>query len=97
MRASDVPAVSDTEAAETESDADAQRLTQPVPMPSSAHSADARAAHRLRQAARVSVVPSPDEAGLFLVRLLDDGSAPPADATEALMVLTDPNSKVFSR
>lgn len=96
MRAADLPAVSDTEAAEVESDAEAQRLTQPVPVPSPAHVADAPAAPRLRQAARVSVVPSPDEAGLFLVRLLDDGSTPPANAAEALMVLTDPNSTVFS-
>jgi hypothetical protein len=33
---------------------------------------------------------------LFLVRLLDDGSAPPAGAAEALMVLVDPSSTVFS-
>jgi hypothetical protein len=96
MRASEAPALLDTET-EAESDSEAQRLTQPVPVPSPTHSADAPAAQRLRQAARVSVVPSADEAGLFLVRLLDDGSAPPADAAEALMVLTDPNSTVFSQ
>jgi hypothetical protein len=89
MRASDAAALTDTDA-----DLDGQRLTQPIPVPS--HFAEASGGARLRQAARVSVVASADEPGLFLVRLLDDGSAPPAGAAEALMVLVDPSSTVFS-
>jgi hypothetical protein len=92
MRVSDAPALPDADA---DADADA-RLTQPVIAPSVAHSGNASGGVRLRKAARVSVVASPVEPGLFLVRLLEDGSAPPANATEALMVLVDPSSTVFS-
>jgi hypothetical protein len=92
LRASELPAFPNVDA-DAEADADAQRLTQPVPAP--AHFADA-SAPRLRQAARVSVAASPNEPGLFLVRLLEDGAAPPGDSAEALMVLIDPSSTLFS-
>jgi hypothetical protein len=51
---------------------------------------------RLRAAARVSVVPSSTEPGLYFVRVLDDGQSAPSSSTEALMVLLDPNSPLFS-
>jgi hypothetical protein len=51
---------------------------------------------RLRAAARVSVVPSSTEPGLFFVRVLDDGQSAPSSSTEALMVLLDPSSTLFS-
>jgi hypothetical protein len=53
--------------------------------------------HHFRKAARVSVVPSLIEPGLFLVRLLDEDSAPPSNAAEALLVLIDPDSQAFTR
>jgi hypothetical protein len=92
MRASDAPVLPDLDA---DADADA-RLTQPILTPSAARIGDVSGGTRLRQAARVSVVASPVERGLFLVRVLEDGSAPPTDATEALMVLVDPSSTLFS-
>jgi hypothetical protein len=95
MRASDAAALAHPPVDVEEADADT-RLTQPVPAPSPAHFGDASGGARLRQAARVSVRASPDEPGLFLVRLLDDGSAPAPDAAEALMVLVDPSSTLFS-
>jgi len=49
----------------------------------------------LRQAARVSVEKSASEPGLFLVRLLEDGSAPNAGCTEALLVTIDSNARPF--
>jgi hypothetical protein len=52
---------------------------------------------RLRQAARVSIVPSSTERGLYLVRLLEDGHSAPADGAEGFLVLVDPNAGVFSR
>ncbi|HWA76789.1 MAG TPA: hypothetical protein VG937_30860 [Polyangiaceae bacterium] len=91
LREAELPAFPSTDA----DDAEAQRVTQPVPEPLS-YGADVRQAPRLRQAARVSVVPSPSEPGLFLVRLLDDGAVPPSEAAEALMVLVDPSSNLFS-
>ena len=51
---------------------------------------------RLRAAARVSVVPSSTEPGLYFVRVLDDGQSAPSSSTEALMVLLDPYSPLFS-
>ncbi|HEY3496168.1 MAG TPA: hypothetical protein VGK73_15825, partial [Polyangiaceae bacterium] len=53
------------------------------------------AAPGLRQAARVSVEKSATEPGLFLVRVLDDGSAPPSGRVEALLVAVDPSSGLF--
>jgi hypothetical protein len=46
-----------------------------------------------RNAARVSVTPGPD-AGLFLVRVLADGAAPPAESWEAYLVLADPKAQL---
>lgn len=51
---------------------------------------------RLRAAARVSVVASSTEPGLYFVRVLEDGQSAPSSSTEALMVLLDPNSPLFS-
>ncbi|HYO93618.1 MAG TPA: hypothetical protein VER33_03855 [Polyangiaceae bacterium] len=51
----------------------------------------------MRQTARVSVVASPTERGLFLVRLLAEGESPPAQASEALLVVLDPKATVLSR
>lgn len=51
---------------------------------------------RLRSAARVSVVASSTEPGLYFVRVLDDGAPAPSSASEALMVLLDPESTLFS-
>jgi hypothetical protein len=51
---------------------------------------------RLRPTARVSVVPSPDEAGLFLVRVLDDQQPAASGSEEGLLVLVDPSSKLFA-
>jgi hypothetical protein len=76
---------SDSEAEES------QRLTQPLPAPRT----DSVRTSKLRLAARVSVVPSPTEPGLFLVRLLEDGAAAPSNVAEALLVLVDPNSTVL--
>jgi hypothetical protein len=50
---------------------------------------------RLRQAARVSVEKSASEPGLFLVRLLEDGKAPPPGRSEALLLELDPSSRLF--
>lgn len=76
-------------------DADAQRLTQPA-LAAGVRDRELHRAAGLRHAARVSVIHSPDEPGLFLVRLLDDGARPPVEASEALMVLVDPSSTLFS-
>lgn len=54
-------------------------------------------ASRLRHAARVSVVPSNTEPGLYLVRLLEEDKPPAADAAEAFLLLVDPNATVLSR
>jgi hypothetical protein len=51
----------------------------------------------LRQTARVSVIASPSERGLFLVRLLAEGESAPAQAAEALLVVLDPKATVLSR
>lgn len=93
LRAADLPAFPTVE---TDVDPEAQRVTRPVPIPAS-HYADVRDAPKLRQAARVSVVHSSSEPGLFLVRLLDDGAIPPGEAAEALIVLVDPSSTLFSK
>jgi len=50
----------------------------------------------LRQAARVSVERSPSEPGLFLVRVLEEGKAPNAGCTEALLVAVDPHARSFA-
>jgi hypothetical protein len=42
------------------------------------------------------VVRSPSDRGLYWVRVLEDGESAPEDSSEALMVLTDPNSTLFS-
>lgn len=55
------------------------------------------AAPLLRQTARVSVVASPDERGLFLVRMLAEGESPAPQAAEALLVVLDPKATVLSR
>lgn len=57
---------------------------------------DAATGHRLRSAARVSVVASATEPGLYLVRLLEEGAAAPPDAAEAFLVLVDPTSSLLS-
>jgi hypothetical protein len=48
------------------------------------------AGRRARQAARVSVTRSLTERGLYFVRVLDEGTPPPDDAFEALLVSNDP-------
>jgi hypothetical protein len=46
---------------------------------------------RARQAARVSITKSLTERGLYFVRVLDEGQAPPDDAIEGVLVSNDPN------
>ncbi|MGC4092554.1 MAG: hypothetical protein QM756_32680 [Polyangiaceae bacterium] len=68
----------------------------PPPKPSSTRPPETSGATRLRSAARVSVVASSTEPGLFFVRLLDEGQAAPSSSTEAMMVLLNPASTLFS-
>lgn len=70
-------------------------ITRARPASSPTSAAPLAAAPRLRQAARVSVERSPTEPGLFLVRLLDDGTPPASGRSEALLVSVDPTSELF--
>jgi hypothetical protein len=72
------------------------RVTQvgPAPRPSLP---PGNADPRLRQAARVSITASAHEAGLFEVRVLDEGMSPPPDASEGFLLLVDGRSTLFSR
>lgn len=75
-------------------DPDGQRLTQPAPAPLPSRLPGAAEIQRLRQAARVAVVES-SEPGLYLMRLLDDGTPAPPHASEGYLVLVDPQSNLF--
>jgi hypothetical protein len=66
----------------------------PTPDPSTDAPAATTSARGVRQAARVSVTRSLTERGLYFVRVLDDGQAPPDDAFEALLVSNDVNQSL---
>jgi hypothetical protein len=88
--ASELPVEAGSEDSEPESLREPSRETNP----GAEASGDAP---RLRKAARVSVVPSLIEPGLFLVRLLDEEGQVPNNAAEGLLVVMDPETEVFRR
>jgi hypothetical protein len=66
----------------------------PAPDPPADAVATPTGGRRTRQAARVSVTRSLTERGLYFVRVLDEGQAPPDDAFEALLVSNDVNQSL---
>jgi len=49
----------------------------------------------LRQAARVSVIQSATQRGLYLLRVLQDGEPPSEGSAEAYVVFVDPSTTVL--
>lgn len=74
----------------------AESSTPPVEGVAARASEQQKPARRLRSAARVSVIASSTEPGLYFVRVLDDEAPAPSDSTEALLVVLDPGSALFS-